>query len=156
MVGTNTVLIDNPELTVRKVNGRNPIRIVIDKNLKIPSSYHLLDGLVHTIVFTEKKKVSKQNLEFIRIDFKKNVLKQILNELYERRIQSLIVEGGAKLLNYFLEKNLWDEARVFTAKKTLSAIAGKKDSGVEAPKISGKPILKEKTGEDQLVIYRNN
>ena len=156
MVGTNTALIDDPELTVRKVKGKNPIRIVIDRNLKIPSSFHLMDGSVQTIVFTEKKKVTKQNIEFVKLDFKKNVLNQILNELYSRKIQSLIVEGGAQLLNSFLEKDLWDEARIFTAKKNLSVITGKKESGVEAPKILEDIIFKKGIGEDNLIIYRNN
>jgi len=155
MVGTNTALTDNPELTVRKIKGRNPIRVVIDKDLKIPLTFHLLDGSVQTIVFTEKKKVSKQNLEFVKVDFKKNILKQILNELYERKIHSLIVEGGAKLLNSFLEKGLWDEARVFTAKKKLVEIIGGKVDGVEAPKMKVKRISRKTTGNDVLEFYRN-
>ncbi|MBI4947310.1 MAG: bifunctional diaminohydroxyphosphoribosylaminopyrimidine deaminase/5-amino-6-(5-phosphoribosylamino)uracil reductase RibD [Bacteroidetes bacterium] len=140
MVGTNTALVDNPRLTVRKVKGKDPLRIVIDKNLKIPSSFHLLDGSVRTIVFTAKRKSSKQNLDYVIFDFKKNILTQILHELYCRQIQSLIVEGGSKLLNSFLKKNLWDEARVFTAKKNLFKISGEK-SGVEAPKLKPKMVL---------------
>ena len=155
MVGTNTALIDNPKLTVRKVKGNNPIRVVIDKNLKIPSSFHLLDGSVPTIIFTAKKKTSKKNIEFVKIDFKKNILKQITDELYDRKIQSLIVEGGTKLLNSFLEKNLWDEARVFTSTKTLSEITCEKEGGVEAPKMKSKSIMREKIGNDILEFYCN-
>lgn len=165
MVGTNTALTDNPKLTVRKVHpagnfsngvkGKNPLRIVIDRDLKIPSRFHLLDGSVPTIVFTSKKKSGKRNLEFILIDFDKNVLKQILDELYKRNIQSLIIEGGSKLLNSFIGQNLWDEARVFSGKNTLLEIAGKKASGVEAPEIKASSANKRKIGNDELKIYIN-
>jgi diaminohydroxyphosphoribosylaminopyrimidine deaminase/5-amino-6-(5-phosphoribosylamino)uracil reductase len=153
MVGTNTALSDNPLLTVRKTKGKNPLRVMIDKNLKIPSSFHLLDGSVPTIVFTAKRKSSKKNLDYVIVDFKKDVLKQIMKELYNRQIQSLIVEGGATLLNSFLEKGLWDEARVFTSKKKFSEIAGGKKSGVEAPKIKAPVISKTKTGNDELAVF---
>ena len=155
MVGTNTALIDNPQLTVRKIKGNNPLRGVIDEDLKIPSRFHLLDGSVPTIVFTGKTKSSKKNIEYVVIDFKKNVLKQIMNELYQRQIQSLIVEGGAKLLNSFISENLWDEARVITSNKKLNELS-KKGNGVEAPKIIIQNISKEKIGSDELQVYRNN
>jgi len=154
MVGTNTALTDNSELTVRKVKGKNPLRVVIDKDLKIPARFHLLDGSVPTIVFTEKKKPLKKNIEYVKIDFKKTVLKQIFSELYKRNIQSLIVEGGAKLLNSFIKENLWDEARVITSKRKFSELSNVK-KGVEAPMISGKIIEQIKNGSDLIKILRN-
>jgi diaminohydroxyphosphoribosylaminopyrimidine deaminase/5-amino-6-(5-phosphoribosylamino)uracil reductase len=153
MIGTNTALADNPELTVRKVKGKNPLRIVIDRELKIPHSYHLMDGSVFTLIFTEKKKVPKHNLEFIRIDFSKNVLKQVLDELYQRQIQSLIVEGGAKLLNSFIQENFWDEARVFIAEKSFSEIVKENKKAVAAPIINGNCICRKKIGSDLLEVY---
>ncbi len=155
MVGTNTALCDNPKLTVRKTKGKNPVRILIDKQLKVPTSFHLLDGSVPTIVFTVKKKALKKNLEYITIDFDKDVLKQIMNELHARNVQSLIVEGGSALLNSFIQKNLWDEARVFTSSKTLAQITGRKLNGVEAPKIDHKIVLKKKSGADLLLMLDN-
>ena len=148
MVGTNTALIDNPKLTVRNVKGENPLRVVIDRNLKIPSTFHLLDKKVPTIVFTANPKPSVKNSEYVKVDFKKSVLRQILNELYQRNIQSLIVEGGANLLNSFIRENLWDEARVFTSNKNLQ----NKTKGISSPSISGKTILKKKIGNDELTV----
>jgi diaminohydroxyphosphoribosylaminopyrimidine deaminase/5-amino-6-(5-phosphoribosylamino)uracil reductase len=155
MVGTNTALVDNPQLTVRKVKGKNPMRILLDRQLKVPPDFDLLDGSVPTIIFTAKEKQGKKNIEYIVIDFKKDVLNQIMIELYKRKIQSLIVEGGAILLNSFIQKNLWDEARVFTSKKNLNEIIEKEVSGVEAPKIVGKAIAYEKSGDDQLLVLSN-
>jgi diaminohydroxyphosphoribosylaminopyrimidine deaminase/5-amino-6-(5-phosphoribosylamino)uracil reductase len=163
MVGTNTALTDNPKLTVRDVKGGNPVRILIDRQLKVPSVFHLLDGSVPTIVFTAKKKTTKKKLDYVTIDFNKDVLKQILAELYSRKIQSLIVEGGSTLLNSFIQKNLWDEARVLTSNKIFSQIAEKKASarpgrygqGVEAPRIAGKVMGQKKSGDDLLLMLSN-
>ena len=152
MVGTNTALIDNPRLTVRKMKGKNPIRIVIDQDLKIPDSFHLLDGSVQTIIFTRKKKSGRRNMEYVQIDFKKDVLEQIITQLYGRNIKSLIVEGGTHLLNSFIQKGLWDEARIFTSKKLLIESTGKKVQGVCAPNISGITISKKKIGSDELLV----
>ena len=150
MAGTNTALIDNPQLTVRNIKGKNPLRIVIDKNLKIPSRFNLFDKKVSTIIFTEKKKSSAKNLEYVRINFKAGILKKILSKLQKSNIQSLIIEGGAKLLNSFIAENLWDEARIFMSKKKLS----QKD-GITAPKISGKVIEQKIIGSDSLKTLRN-
>ncbi len=128
MVGTNTALLDNPHLTTRLVKGKNPLRIVIDRDLKIPRHFNLLDKNVLTLVFTAEEAKSEHNLEFVKINFQKNILPQILKELYKREIQSLMVEGGAKLLNSFIENNLFDEVRVFTAKKKIK-------HGVKAPNL---------------------
>ena len=155
MVGPNTALIDNPKLTVRRVKGKSPMRIFIDKGLKIPSASYLLDGSVQTLVFTARQKQAKKNVEYVIIDFRKDVLEQILQELGNRYIQSLIVEGGAALLNLFLKQNLWDEARVFTNKKMLSEIAEKKVNGVEAPRMKMEPAHSMKMGSDDLKIYYN-
>src|SRR3989338_5524761 len=98
MVGTNTALLDNPLLTTREVKEKNPLRVTIDKDLKIPKHFNLLDKSTPTVIFTSKKSISEYNLEFIKIDFKKNILPQILKELYRRKIQSIMMEGGAQLL----------------------------------------------------------
>ena len=149
MVGTTTVLADNPKLTVRHMQGRNPVRITIDKHLKISSDYNLLDKSVPTIIFTNEEKASVENLEYVKIDFEREMIQQIINELYKREIQSMIVEGGTKLLNSFLEKNLWDEMRVFVSKKEFA-------KGVKAPALSVKPFQNEKIGTDVLFFYRNS
>lgn len=146
MVGTNTALLDNPQLTVREVKGKNPLRIAIDRDLKIPKQFNLLDKSTPTVIFTAGSAISEYNLEFVKINFKKNILPQILNELYKRKIQSVLIEGGAQLLNGFIKNNLWDEMRVFTANKKIKA-------GVKAPAINLGPTKVEKIGSGKLRTY---
>lgn len=135
MVGTNTVLQDNPKLDVRNWTGENPIRIVIDKTLKIPSDFSVYDKSVKTIFITEKKQLSThENLLFETIDFNKNVCIEILKVLYKHQIQSVIIEGGKILLESFIQNNLWDEARIFTSDLVF-------ENGIKAPEFntSSKP-----------------
>jgi diaminohydroxyphosphoribosylaminopyrimidine deaminase/5-amino-6-(5-phosphoribosylamino)uracil reductase len=128
LVGTTTARMDNPQLTVRNMPGKNPVRMVIDKNLKLDASLHLFDQKVRTLVYTSENKKSIKNLEFVKINFKKDVLKQMMDHLYHEQIQSVIVEGGTILLQSFIKQKLWDEARVFTSDSLLN-------SGVRAPEI---------------------
>ncbi|MES2382301.1 MAG: bifunctional diaminohydroxyphosphoribosylaminopyrimidine deaminase/5-amino-6-(5-phosphoribosylamino)uracil reductase RibD [Bacteroidota bacterium] len=130
MVGTNTALLDNPALNARAWHGKNPIRIVIDRTLRLPDSLKLFDKSIPTIVFTEQQKESAKNLTFVQIDFSKNWFEDILNHLYQNQIQSLIVEGGSQLLNTIIDANLWDEAIQFISPKTIN-------DGVKAPFING-------------------
>lgn len=134
MVGTQTALLDNPSLTVRHWAGKSPVRVVLDRILRIPSDYHLLDGAVKTLVFTAKKAVSRRNVEYITIDFSQPVLPQVLHELYIRKLNSLMVEGGANLLGHFLQEDLWDQMFVETAPVCL-------ETGVKAPDINLAPSL---------------
>ena len=120
MVGTNTAWLDNPSLTVRHWVGKSPVRVLIDRTLRIPQSYHLYDGSVSTLVFTEQDRNRGNqgnggNGEYIRIDFSRPVIPQILNVLYERQLYSLLVEGGACLHKRFLDAELWDELQIETS-----------------------------------------
>ncbi len=146
MVGTNTALLDNPQLTVREWNGKNPLRITIDKWLRIPDHFHLFDKSTPTLIFTAVDKPSVQNLEFVKIDFELSIVTQILNELYKRNIQSLIVEGGELLLNSFIDSESWDEARVFMSNKKIG-------KGVSAPVLELQYGDKENCGDDKLFTY---
>ncbi len=135
LVGTKTAIADNPKLDARNYFGNNPIRLVIDKDLKIDDHYNLFDGRVKTIVFTHKKIDSKlNNVIFKSIDFTKNVAKQICNYLYNIEIQSVIIEGGTKTLQSFIDENLWDEARVFTGDQFFK-------KGIKSPVIIGKRVF---------------
>ena len=145
MVGTNTVQTDNPLLTVRDWKGKNPLRIVLDQELKLSRSLNVFDQAAPTLIFNSLKNDKSNHLEFIQIDFNGNTLGQLLNTLYLKNIQSVIVEGGAKLLQSFIDENLWDEARIFIGNKFLK-------SGVRAPVIHGKIISEENIGEDKLLI----
>ncbi len=146
MVGTNTAKYDNPELTVRDWVGKNPVRVVIDRKLALNSALKLFDGLVPTLVFTEKEHQSSENIEYIHTN--RISASSILEALYERRIQSVLIEGGAALINVFIKENFWDEARVFTSQKTF-------DIGISAPTISNIPDLEEDVAGDKLQIFKN-
>ena len=134
MVGTRTALLDNPSLTVRHWAGKSPVRVVLDRNLRIPSSYKLFDGSVRTLVFTAKEAENRENVEYITIDFERSVIRQVLDQLAERKLDSLLVEGGTQLLQSFIDENIWDEARVETAPVCLG-------EGVKAPTISGRSVV---------------
>lgn len=132
LVSTNTVILDNPSLTVRNWSGRNPIRIALDRRGVIPENYNILNGKSHTLIFTQNPKPSSHNLEYIYHDFENQTLREILNELYNRGIHSVLVEGGAKILTSFIEAGLWDEANIEISKQVLN-------EGVKAPIISTFP-----------------
>ena len=138
LVGTQTVIADNPSLTVRDWTGENPIRIVIDRNLKLPKDYNVYNSEAETIV------ISKDN-----IDFNKPIAQQICNVLFQNNINSVIIEGGAKTLQTFIDENIWDEARVFIGSPEFK-------EGINAPKLNGKLIQEQLIAEDQLKIYMND
>lgn len=114
LVGTTTALQDDPSLTTRLWTGRNPVRLVIDKALKLPLSLQLFDGAAKTIVFNTVQHSDNGNVLYNKISNEKSVVAQILESLYQQNIQSVLVEGGAKLLQSFIDENYWDEARVIT------------------------------------------
>ncbi|HTA62184.1 MAG TPA: bifunctional diaminohydroxyphosphoribosylaminopyrimidine deaminase/5-amino-6-(5-phosphoribosylamino)uracil reductase RibD [Bacteroidia bacterium] len=143
MVGTTTALLDNPALTVRLTEGKSPVRILIDKKLKVPFINPIFSDAAKTVVFTEKKEESINTITYHQIDFTKDVVAQILNYLYDKKITSLIIEGGAHTLQNFIDENLWDEARVFTGNKYFQ-------TGIKAPVINkGKSNL-QMMGDDEL------
>lgn len=147
MVGTNTALNDNPQLNVREIKGKNPLRIVLDLNLRLPEELHLFDKSTPTLVLNGIKNEKEDKLEFIKIK-KDNLIQEILNELYKKEIQSVIIEGGAQLLTSFINQNLWDEARVFTGIKKF-------EKGLKAPVLNKKPKYTLKIGTDILNTYIN-
>lgn len=149
MVGTNTARIDNPELTVRLWKGKNPLRVVIDKDLSLPTGNHLFNNAANTLVFNSRENSKENNIEKVKIDFSASLPKQVLDGLYQRNIGSVIIEGGATLLNSFIEANLWDEARMF---KTTALL----HSGKTVMPLSG--ILHEQTQleSDNLEILLNS
>ena len=149
LVGTQTVIDDNPKLNARDWEGNNPVRVVIDQNHRIPKTAHVFDNQIKTIVFSNKKSApSLENTIFEVIDFQQNIAQQIVNKLFQNQIQSIIIEGGAQTLQTFIDANLWDEARVFIGNCTF-------EKGVKAPILNTSPFKKEKIGTDELLIIRN-
>ncbi|MFC5270841.1 bifunctional diaminohydroxyphosphoribosylaminopyrimidine deaminase/5-amino-6-(5-phosphoribosylamino)uracil reductase RibD [Adhaeribacter terreus] len=151
LVGTNTAQFDNPKLNIREWSGKNPIRLVIDKNLNLPSELHLFDRNQKTIVFNLKRtEFLHDNLEFVRLDPESDFLSQLLYHLHQRQIQSVLVEGGTFLLNSFIKNNLWDEARILRSLKQFSA-------GISAPDLPLNSLTENFCiDQDQLFIHRNN
>lgn len=148
-VGTNTALKDNPSLTVRHCQGRNPVRVVLDNHLRLPERLNLFDDTVKTIVFNSKQNKEMGKTSFVKIDFNKEIIPQILEELYSQKLLSVIVEGGKQLLRSFINAKLWDEAHLFIGNKYFY-------NGISAPQISGKKISSEDLDSDKLIIYRNS
>jgi diaminohydroxyphosphoribosylaminopyrimidine deaminase/5-amino-6-(5-phosphoribosylamino)uracil reductase len=149
LVGTVTALKDNPSLTVRDWRGEHPLRLVLDRFGKLPHTLTLFNGKTPTLVFSEPGIPFSDDVETVILRPDENPLVAILNELYKRDIQSLMVEGGGILLKAFTDAGLWDEARVFVGEKWFI-------SGVEGPRIRQKPIAWEQFGNSHLFIYRNN
>ena len=147
MIGTTTALTDNPLLTTRFWHGKNPLRIIIDKTLRLPPSLNIFNSEAKTIIFNASKNETKDNLKYVKINFS-SAPEEILHVLYSEQIQSVIIEGGAKLLNSFIENNLWDEARVFSGNKFFIR-------GIKAPAITISPSTEENIEGDALTIFRN-
>lgn len=148
LVGTTTVLLDNPSLTVRNWSGKSPIRVAIDRKGKIPSDFHILDGSIPTLIFTEIEKKNKKNVQYINIDFATSVLPSLLMELFNQNINSVLVEGGAQLLKCFIEMGLWDEVNVEVSNQRI-------EQGVAAPVIGVQPFSMKKIEGHDWVFYKN-
>ena len=146
LVGRKTVVADNPSLTVRECEGKNPIRIVIDKELSLNEKSNVFDDQAKTIVFNNIKTAIIDKITYLKADFN-NLNQDILKQLYNRNILSLIIEGGAFTINSFIENGLYDEIRVFTTNKVL-------ENGIKSPNIPEIKIYEKITiNNDKLEIY---
>ncbi len=170
LVGTNTVIEDNPSLTVRDWTGKNPIRIILDKHLKIDQSFSVRNYDAKTIFISESHIADKEQnrcrtihdqkedrlltnehstISHINWTLSNDIAKQICEELHSKAISSLIIEGGTKTLQTFLNEGLWDEARVFIGQTEFK-------EGVKAPQIEGTLISEKSIINDRLKIYSND
>ncbi len=151
MVGTNTALLDDPALTTRLFPGKNPVRLVIDTSLKLPASLKLFDGSAPTMVFNAVKQEPGAAVSFFMVSKKENIISQVLRILYQQNIQSLMVEGGAKLLQSFIDADLWDEARVIT---NTGLIMG---DGTAAPQLRNEqPVRNDILDTDTIDYFLNH
>ena len=149
LIGTNTAINDNPQLNVRKWKGKNPIRIVLDLNNRLTNDLHVLDNSTPTIIVTHHQKTNRENIQYCAIDSDKKMLPQLLHILYQLEIQSVIVEGGKKLIETFIAENRWDEARVFIGAKTFT-------KGLKAPLLTINPVAKQQISTDTIYFYKND
>lgn len=147
LVGSKTAAHDNPLLNVRDWTGKNPIRIVIDRFLKLSEHLHLFDRSQRTICYNVLKHEEHPNLSLIRLD-EEDFMNALVHDLYKQKIQSIIIEGGAHTLSRFIELNLWDEARTFSSDKTFK-------KGIQAPTLHGNLISQESILNDTLKFYHS-
>ena len=150
LVGTQTVLADNPKLDTRDWFGQHPTRILIDREGRIPEESFVLNQSVPTLIFTAAtNRISKENCVFETIDFEKNIVPQLLNKLYDHRLQSVIVEGGTTTIQHFIDLDMWDEARIFIGRTTFN-------DGIKAPVLPKETKEKIQIGNDELLILSNH
>ena len=150
LVGTNTALQDDPSLTNRLWTGSNPVRMVIDKELRLPSHLQLFDQQYKTIVFNLHKQEENGKILYCKIDSNENILKQIMEASYKMGIQSILMEGGSKLLQSFIDANQWDEMRIMKNEKL------KIKNGVAVPVFHQQnPYKKQTIQSDTINFYTN-
>ncbi len=149
LIGTNTALSDNPKLTTRLWTGKNPVRIVLDRDLRLPDSLHIFDGEVPTIVLNEKKELKSKNLLFKKINGGQTNIPSILSTLHSSQILSILVEGGAKLLQSFIDSGTWDEIRTITNREMVI------DEGISSPVIrNAEHVMTETLVNDEISYFR--
>lgn len=151
LVGTNTIMDDNPKLNTRDWYGSSPVRVIIDRTLRTYPDHSVWDNSIKTIVLTESNRdtTSGSNIFIERIDFNASVPKQLLNVLYRHHIQSVIVEGGKKTLQAFIDENLFDEIRQFIGDSNMGA-------GTKAPDFNAELTSKTRILNDTLNIYKTH
>jgi diaminohydroxyphosphoribosylaminopyrimidine deaminase/5-amino-6-(5-phosphoribosylamino)uracil reductase len=149
LVGTNTVLKDNPNLDARDWFGTNPIRIILDRTNKISNDFQVKNKKNPTIIFTEEENcVHSKNGTYEFTIFDSLLISNVLTSLYQKNIQSVIIEGGTFTLQQFIDSNLWDEARIFISESNNL-------EGVKKPNFNFKPNQNVKIKNNQLKIYKN-
>jgi diaminohydroxyphosphoribosylaminopyrimidine deaminase/5-amino-6-(5-phosphoribosylamino)uracil reductase len=150
MVGTNTARQDDPSLNTRFWKGKSPVRLVIDRNLKLPVTSKLFDKSSDTIVFNYHRSGKEGNIHYHRLDGRTFLVQQVMDNLYDKKINSLLVEGGAQLLQSFIDLDLWDEARIITNRNMYV------HNGVKAPVLKrGEMKTREYYGEDEVAYLVN-
>lgn len=150
LVGTQTVIDDNPTLNVRDWTGNNPVRIVLDRKNKISKESHIFNNDAKTIVISEENRIPKnEDIVFETIDFNGSIAEEITAVLFKHNIQSVIIEGGRQMLQTFIDAHIWDEAFIF--KGTI--LFG---NGTKAPVLHSKFVEKQTILNDELLIFRNH
>ena len=149
LVGTNTVIFDNPSLTTRLWPGKSPVRVILDRQNRLPKEANVFSRDSKTYICSEVLAENSYNTEYIEVDFSNHPLEQIFCHLWDLNIQSIIVEGGKKVLDSFINQDLWDEARVFEGNSIFS-------EGIVAPLIKNKKSETFKVFNDTLTIYNNS
>jgi diaminohydroxyphosphoribosylaminopyrimidine deaminase/5-amino-6-(5-phosphoribosylamino)uracil reductase len=146
LVGKNTVLVDNPSLTVREISGKNPTRIVLDSHLSISQTANVFNSESETLIFNLVKNEKNENVTWIQME--DMMIESIVKKLYDLQIQSVFIEGGATILQAFIDANLWDEAKVIVGDSTFN-------DGIKAPVLPKTPFSNFCFFTDQIYNYKN-
>lgn len=149
LIGTMTALRDNPSLTTREIIGRNPIRILIDIDLKVPKDFNVYSNEAETLVFNSVKEGDEGNIKFIKTS-RENFIANMLKTLHELHIQSIIVEGGSLVLQQFIDAGLWDETIIIKNKNLVL------ENGTKAPRFSKTPIDTRDFRDNDIEFYKNS
>jgi diaminohydroxyphosphoribosylaminopyrimidine deaminase / 5-amino-6-(5-phosphoribosylamino)uracil reductase len=151
LVGTNTALMDNPKLTNRYFNGKQPVRLVLDKALRVSSSANVMNSDAPTIIFNHQQHKEEGQPQYYQLKPDTNAVHQIIHALYHKKLQSVLVEGGAKLLQSFIDEGLWDEARVITNEELII------DNGLPAPVLNNvRKYHEQQIMNDTIKFYKPN
>ncbi len=147
LVGSGTVLIDNPLLNVRYWDGPSPGRLILDRsgNLCEKTDLHIFDGGQKTIVFTQQENLNYPNAEVLSLSPYSCFISEVLGYLYQNGIHSVLVEGGSKILHEFIHENYWDECRIFISHQPI-------ENGIPAPPLPPGEIINETTVFDNTLI----
>ena len=146
LIGTNTAQLDNPSLTTRLWSGKNPARLVIDLNLQLPPHLNIFNKEIKTIIFNKLKHEEQGNLIFYKVEGA-DVLRETLTSLHQMQIQSVLIEGGAKLLQSFVDAGLWDEARVIKNEELII------NNGLNAPHLKNALLKKQEKYFSDTISY---
>lgn len=150
LAGSNTIINDNPLLTTRLVKGNNPVRLVIDRQLKLTPELQVFNGDAKTIVYNFWKDKEEGTIFFYKLHRNKSFIKQVLQHLYNNKLQSVLVEGGAALLQLFIDAGLWDEARIITNTAMNSG------EGINAPVLKNSRLIKTESNTTDTIEYFTN
>ena len=148
LIGTNTALADNPSLTLRDWYGKQPLRIVPDRKQRLPKTLNLFNNKAETLTISSGNYPDERSTKIVKVDPEGNVISELLTHLYKEGILSIIVEGGPKMLQSFIDLNMWDEAHVYTGQLCFG-------SGIKAPVFEASPVKFDRFYNSELKIYRN-
>jgi diaminohydroxyphosphoribosylaminopyrimidine deaminase/5-amino-6-(5-phosphoribosylamino)uracil reductase len=147
LVGTNTALLDNPQLNNRFWTGKQPVRMVLDRKLRLPAHPHVFDDAQPTIILNDSVVRQSANTQWIPIGSEGSIASRILQTAQEQKLQSILVEGGRQLLQSFIDAGCWDEVRIITNTEL------KTGSGIPAPQLPDCPVSFMQTfGTDRLTV----
>jgi len=150
MVGTNTALQDDPALNNRNWIGKTPVRLVVDMNLRLHNELKIFDRKQPTIIFNSLKNEEHENLQYIKLDKEKSLVNELMKCCYQLNLQSILIEGGNKLAQSFINENLWDEARVIENSTLII------DNGLRAPALSNQQLTRTEIILTDIISYYLN